>query len=108
MNTYSLTRQKYLVIVRNGRKVHKAITEIVATGLSWSDAKSRRKQDRTLSITHERTQPATDGAANPAETSVYSFAPDGSVAYDVDTPEGAAAAHRADMMSQPYVSACEY
>jgi hypothetical protein len=35
---------------------------------------------------------------NDGEPTVYSYAPHGAVAYDVDTPEGAAAAHRADMM----------
>jgi hypothetical protein len=32
---------------------------------------------------------------------VYSYAPNGCTAYDVDTPEGSVAAHRADMMSMP-------
>jgi len=40
--------------------------------------------------------------------SVYDYAPAGSLAYDVDTPEGAAAAHRADLMAWPYVPASEY
>jgi hypothetical protein len=44
----------------------------------------------------------------PAERDVYSYAPDGCVAYDVDTPEGAASAHRADTMAFPYRNAYEY
>lgn len=40
--------------------------------------------------------------------SAYSYAPEGSAAYDVDTPEGAAAAHRADLLAWPYVPASEY
>ena len=42
------------------------------------------------------------------DRSVYSYAPDGCVAYDVDTPEGAASAHRADTMAFPYRNAYEY
>ena len=45
--------------------------------------------------------PVGDDVAFPrkdGEPTVYSYAPHGAVAYDVDTPEGAAAAHRADMM----------
>lgn len=43
-----------------------------------------------------------------ASATPHLAAPDGVVAYDVDTPEGAAAAHRADLLAHPYCAASEY
>lgn len=42
------------------------------------------------------------------EADADAYAPSGSIAYDVDTQEGSAAAHRADMMFFPYCEAGEY
>lgn len=68
-------------------------------------------EDGTLdlyAITRQVQAMAAEAARADHQPDVYSYAPDGSLAYDVDTPEGAAAAHRADMMAWPYVPASEY